>query len=253
MNTKPDKRIPEIVNELNQAQTKADLDDIKSGWGEDLVKIAWSVLTDKEKQRIKDMCNQKVVELKPMKEAQKSKVKESKTVAELTLAELSIEAQEIFSQLMEGELGEDELNVVLDQLQGKVDATCWVRDFLQAEKEAAQARLETIKNKLEHQVKLLENNLTALDNRLLHWHQEGILDDKVTGNERTISFRNYPLVDVKVDPENLPDEFKVTKITVTPNKTALKKALKDNPEAVGINAELVDNFKVAVGFTRKTK
>lgn len=132
---------------------------------------------------------------------------------------------------------------LLTEKKDKIDGYAYVHEKLQLEMVAVKAQLEFIKERYEKKLRSLEVAKLNLEQRLLAYHAQDLLSDKEKGNNYTLQFRNFPVVKVNVKVDDLPEEFKDTKVTVKPKLNDIKKALKETPEEIAFMAELEDNYK----------
>jgi len=232
--------IAQIITELQKAQSLADLQGIKARFEASLIKRAWNEIKRQniaEFNRLNALCTQPPREKKPMES--------------LNLADLNTEAQALFNDILDNLEDEENLIKLLETIQDKVDATAYVYDAFDVEIISLKARREAILDKIDRQILAMENAQKAITNRLIYWHQQGKIGQTLVGNERKITLRNYQIVECD-NPDNLPDEYKSVKTTVSAKKDAIKKALKEGKD-LGLVATLKDNFRPSFGYNRQPK
>ena len=130
------------------------------------------------------------------------------------------------------------LNELAKQEADKVDA---FGQFLRLET----ARAEALKNeadRLAARAHAAENRIRYLKMRYLQIMQDHGLQ-KVRGQMYCLSVRSCSVVNV-TDEKALPPEYVVEKTTLTPNKVAIRKALKEGAEIPG--AELAKSYSLQV-------
>lgn len=180
------------------------------------------------------------------------KPRQSKGIDDMNLADLSIESQQLFDEILDNLESEENLIEVLEKLQDKVDATAYIYDAFDVEIISLKARREAILDKIDRQILAMENAQKAITNQLIFWYQQGKINQTLTGNERKITLRNYPIVDVICNPEVLPDELKTTKTTYTPKKSEIKKLIESGQD-LSEYAQIKDNYRPSFGYSRKPK
>lgn len=131
------------------------------------------------------------------------------------------------------------LDMLAEQEADKIDAYAHVIreqsariEFLKAEKKRIDARLKTANNGLDRMKVYMVDVL----------NQAGI--KKATGNSSTLSLRRSEAVLVSVGPDTLPEELKTVKTTITPNKKAIKDAIKSGKDIDGCS--IVENMSLQV-------
>lgn len=166
-----------------------------------------------------------------------------------TLLDILAKLDEVAEGLLQEE-GEapltEELEGLLSELGEKIDGYGHVHQRLKLEAVAVEAQLMYLKERYERKLERIKNQIKQLEDRLLSYHATGVLGDKQKGKVYSLTFRNYPVVELDVAVENLPDEFKQVKVEVKPKLNDIKKAIKDDPTCrnIGCMAHLEDNYKV---------
>lgn len=142
---------------------------------------------------------------------------------------------------------EEEIICLLEKLDTDIDGFAWINDQYELAITSATAKQKKVNEMLQSQVEELKKGQNLLQQRLLNLHQQKILNKKEEGEERSLIFREYPRINVKVKPEELPSEYRTEKVTYTADKKALKEA---NNKGIDISkiAELDLNIKVRFGF-----
>jgi hypothetical protein len=95
-------------------------------------------------------------------------------------------------------------------------------------------RLQAIKKQNDNLILRLKNNLLNAVN-LFGNFEAGFLK---------FSTRKSKQVEVNIDPNDLPKEFKVVKVTETPDKNAIKKAIEQGQEVTG--CQIVENINLQI-------
>lgn len=151
------------------------------------------------------------------------------------------ELTEVYAELLNLDLEEYDLSTTLDSLQGtvaeKAEGILMVMKTLEAEQDAyikEIARINELKKKADNKVKAMKDylsyNLQQMDIQKL--------DTKLF----KLSFRKSESVVID-DQTKLPEEYIKVKTTESPDKTALKKALKDG-EIEGCHIETKQNLQI---------
>lgn len=231
-----------IVDQLAQCQSLDELKAVKSQHPIEQIKKAWAMLKKLKPDdfnRLNALCSEE-------------KPRQSKGIDDMSLADLSVESQQLFNEILDNLESEENLIEVLEKLQDKVDATAYIYDAFDVEIISLKARREATLEKIDRQILAMENAQKAITNRLIYWYQQGKIGQTLVGNERKITLRNYPIVDVTCNPEILPDELKTVKTTYTPKKTEIKKLIESGQD-LSEYAQIKDNFKPSFGYSRKPK
>jgi len=141
----------------------------------------------------------------------------------------------------EGELTE-ELNEALvinqEQLQEKAVNYAYVIKQLGHEVNAVAEEIKRLQDLKKRNEKAIERMETAISNAMQLY---GI--DKVDSSFIKLSFRKSESVEV-INEAQLTEQFTTTKTTVTPNKTAIKEAIKNGEVVEG--AVLVTNYNLQI-------
>ena len=160
----------------------------------------------------------------------------------MNLYELTTELKNIYEQIENGEELTEEMENALvlteKNLQAKAIDYGYVIKSLDAEMEMFDneiKRLQERKKQLAKTQDLLKNNLTNA------MQEFGITEMK--GRTIKLSFRKSESVDV-YNVDALPDEFKRTKVTVEPDKIAIKEALKNGEVVEGATLSIKDNLQI---------
>ena len=156
------------------------------------------------------------------------------------------QAAQIWQELVNLE-NEDEIIFLLAKLDTDIDAFAWINDQYELAIASATARQKKVNDMLQNQVRELEKGQQLLQQKLLNLYQRGIIGKKMQGQERSLSFRAYPKINVKVKAEQLPAKFRTEKISYTADKKALKEAHRQGIDLSEI-AEVDPNLKVKFGF-----
>ncbi|WP_017294323.1 CHAT domain-containing protein [Geminocystis herdmanii] len=155
-------------------------------------------------------------------------------------------ASQIWQELSQVE-NEEEVMILLDKLGLDIDGFAWINDQYELAISSNMAKQKKVNEILQNQIEELKKGQALLQQKLLSLHQQKILTKKVEGKERSLIFREYPKINVKVKPEELPPEYRTEKVTYTADKKALKEA---NNKGIDISkiAELDQNLKPLFRF-----
>lgn len=152
-----------------------------------------------------------------------------------SIYQLTVEAQELASILSEGEITEEIENVLIinqNELQTKAINYAYViksfEDDTQAINEEIK-RLQGLKKNREGAIQRMKDAMIqAMDVYGL---------EKVESPTLKISLRNNPVSVQLVNEYQIPDQFKKEKVTVSIDKTAIKKAIESGEEVPGATLE----------------
>ena len=139
-----------------------------------------------------------------------------------------------------GEVLFDEENLTELELERnkKLEAVALYIKSLEAEAEAMKAEAKKLADRREAKERKAERLLSYISNSM---HALG--DTKLETAKVALSFRKSEAVEV-YDPVLLPAEFTKTKTTVTPDKTAIKAAIKAGQEVAGATLEIKKNLQI---------
>lgn len=156
------------------------------------------------------------------------------------------EAAQIWQELSQQE-NDEEMMILLDKLGLDIDGFAWINDQYELAITSNIAKQKKVNEILQNQIEELKKGQALLQQKLLSLHQQKILPKKVEGKERSLIFREYPKINLKVKPEELPPKYRNEKVTYTADKKALKEA--DN-QGIDISkiAELDRNLKPLFRF-----
>lgn len=165
----------------------------------------------------------------------------------LTLYSLSKDLEQLQNELLESadeETGELDNKIVeaVDKLQGtfeekavKVAMVYKNFDSFLTSIEAEEKRLKALKEKVEREKERVEKYITRAC--------ETTGTTRIEGVQATISFRKSEKV--VVDNESLiPEEFMKVKTTYEPDKTKIKKAIKNGEEVLGASLQTTNNIQI---------
>lgn len=130
----------------------------------------------------------------------------------------------------------DTLDGINDAIEVKVDNICRVRKYLEGKVEVYKAEAK----RLTELAKQAENNADSMKN-YLDEQLKRMNIKKMDTELFKLSYRKSDSVNV-IDLDAVPDEYK--RITIAPDKTAIKKAIKDGETVNG--AELVVNQNLQI-------
>lgn len=163
----------------------------------------------------------------------------------MTLYEIDHAIAEAFEKAIDPETGEimdaeawEQLEALQMDRETKVEnVALWVKD-LNAEAAAIKAEEEALKKRRQS----TENKADSLK-RYLSWALAG---DKFKTARVAISYRRSETVELAegFDPAQLPLEYQRVKVSVDPDKTRLKEALKEGKEIPGV--ELVEKTNIQI-------
>jgi len=100
---------------------------------------------------------------------------------------------------------------------------------------------------VDEQAKLFSGRLAKLKTkkqRTLAYLKFALAGDKFATAKVQVGYRKSESVEISVDSTDLPEEYIKTKVTVTPDKTALKKALKSGDKINGVSISVKQNISV---------
>lgn len=155
-------------------------------------------------------------------------------------------ASEIWQELHQQE-NEEEIMILLDKLGLDIDGFAWINDQYELAISSHIAKQKKVNEILQNQIEELKKGQGLLQQKLLFLYEQKILGKKVEGKERSLLFREYPKINLKVKPEELPPEYRTEKITYTADKKALKDA---NNQGIDISkiADVDRNLKPLFRF-----
>lgn len=142
---------------------------------------------------------------------------------------------------------EEEILFLLDELNRDIDGFAWLNDQYELAISSRVAKQKKVNEILQNEIEELKKGQQLLQDKLLNLYQQKMLQKKEEGKERNLIFREYPKINVKVKPEDLPSEYRSEKITYNPDKKALKSAY-DRGIDISEYAEVDRNLKPKFGF-----
>lgn len=158
-----------------------------------------------------------------------------------SLYQISREAAEIASQLEEGEFTpemETALAITRDELQQKAVDYAYVIKSFEDDVKAVQDEIKRLHDLKRHKETAMDRMKESISAAMLAF---GI--EKVTSPTLNLSFRKSESVEVD-NLEQLSEEFRTVKTTVTADKTAIKKAIKSGENVEG--ARIVENHNLQI-------
>lgn len=212
--SEPERQNIEILvctDKIKKSTSQFDLDALKEEYSEEVYSRSLNTLSEEERELIFGVS-------KPVQSGVID-------VNSMTLEQLSFTAKTLWMQL---EDGEGDVETIVDQLleceiaeARKVDAIVWVCEQYDADILADEARLAEIVRIHTVQIERKKKKVQALKDSLVFRNGANSLEDKLIGNERTISFRdNPPRVHWLVSPNStqFPDRYRevVTKYKLLP-------------------------------------
>lgn len=146
-------------------------------------------------------------------------------LAKDSLARYSIQAVELWSQLETAETPEEEESILKELWENQTDqeiaadTQAELADQLDAEICAVKARLKHLVELHNEAIERLERWRNNLDKTLLEFHSKGVISTEIVGRSRHIRLKeNPPSCEVLINPCDLPIEYRIEKLVVTPNK-----------------------------------
>lgn len=184
-----------------------------------------------------------------MKRTKKKRTKK-RTVTRMSsvnLYHISLETQNLYDQLLDSideETGEVDIDIASALEVKKEEFTAAAISYAtvirmlnarKAEAEAEIERLTAIKGKLGQIADRMKNTLSMTC--------QGLGFEKINGLTATISFRKSEQTIID-NAEMIPSEFVKEKVTYTPDKTAIKNAIKAGQDVPGVHVETVNNIQI---------
>lgn len=120
----------------------------------------------------------------------------------------------------------------------KLEAVALYIKSLEAEAEAMKAEAKKLLDRREAKERKAERLRSYISNSM-----QALGDTKLETAKVALSFRKSESVDV-YEPALLPAEYTKTKTTVTPDKTAIKAAIKAGQEVAGATLEIKQNLQI---------
>lgn len=120
----------------------------------------------------------------------------------------------------------------------KLEAVALYIKSLEAEAEAMKAEAKKLADRREAKERKAERLRSYISNSM-----QALGDTKLETAKVALSFRKSESVDV-YEPALLPSEYTKTKTTVTPDKTAIKAAIKAGQEVAGATLEVKQNLQI---------
>ena len=139
-----------------------------------------------------------------------------------------------------GEILFDEENLTALEMERnkKLESVALYIKSLEAEAEAMKAESKKLADRREAKERKAERLRSYITNSM-----QALGDTKLETAKVALSFRKSESVDV-YDPVLLPAEYTKTKTTVTPDKTAIKAAIKAGQEVAGATLEVKQNLQI---------
>lgn len=243
-NAQPDPKT--LADELMACDTALELKRVKSEYG-DLVKQAWKLLPESERDRIKQLCSESQPE--PQPQAEPEAQPDTKPAPEpkpksKTLIELTADFQQLDAMLdtIEGDIppelqqAVDELlhqkEQTHDQLMEKIDnyaALIQTRAYWAATRKAEAERLSKLIESDQKSIDFLKGRLKA---HLEATDQKKVRTKRFNIGVRTAGGKQGLKLNLE-NPKDLPERFQ--RVIIEPDSTALREALEaDDPEAKDI-------------------
>ena len=164
----------------------------------------------------------------------------------MNLYELTTDIQDLYTKLVESadDNGEvdgilaQELAVKEEQFNDKALSIGYLSRKIDDEKALIDKEKERLKTLKERRTRAKERILKALSSAC-----EQLGKDKINGTMANISFRESERVEVD-DESKIPDEYIRVTVKKEPDKTAIKKAIKDGKEIDGVHLQRYKNIQV---------
>lgn len=160
----------------------------------------------------------------------------------MNLYELTTELKSIYEQIENGEEFTPEMENALVLTEKNLQAKAIDYGFVIKNLDAEIEMFDNEIKRLTERKKQLAKTQEMLKDRLTGAMQEfGITEMK--GKTIKLSFRKSESVDV-YNVEALPDEFKRTKVSIEPDKVAIREALKEGKTVEGATLLIKDNLQI---------
>jgi len=168
------------------------------------------------------------------------------SVVQRSLSLSSRKAARFWAQLDSGMADPTDLLPALQQAQGQqedaVDIHVTLRQHIDAEIAAAQARLDALVAVHEADLKRLKGWANSLDQGVLDLYEQGLISEEALGQTYRIRVKRNPPSCVVLDESMIPEQYIKVKTTYAPDKAAIKGAIQGGEAVPG--AELVRKLKV---------
>jgi hypothetical protein len=158
-----------------------------------------------------------------------------------SLFKISAEALELASALEEGELTpelETALAINQNELQEKAINYGYVVKSLEGDVSAIDEEIKRLQALKKAKNNAIERMKESVSNAMQLYGME-----KLTSPTLSLSLRKSESVEVDFT-EALPNDFKITKVTVTPDKIAIKQALKQGENITGATLKINYNLQI---------
>lgn len=168
------------------------------------------------------------------------------SVVQRSLSLSSRKAARLWAQLDSGMADPTDLLPALHQAQGHqedaVDIHVTLRQHIDAEIAAAQARLDALVAVHEADLERLRGWANRLDQGVLDLYEQGLISEEALGQTYRIRVKRNPPSCVVLDEAQIPEQYIKVKTTYAPDKAAIKGAIQGGEAVPG--AELVRKLKV---------
>jgi uncharacterized small protein (DUF1192 family) len=158
-----------------------------------------------------------------------------------SLFNITAEALELASALEEGELTpelETALAINQNELQEKAINYGYVVKSLEGDISAIDEEIKRLQALKKAKSNAIDRMKESVSNAMQLYGME-----KLTSPTLSLSLRKSESVDVDLT-EALPNDFKITKVTVTPDKIAIKQALKQGENITGATLKINYNLQI---------
>lgn len=158
----------------------------------------------------------------------------------MNLYEMTEAAKQLYDMFASGDIPEEAVTDTLESLgvEDKIEDYCHVIGQLNADISMIDNEMERLKAKKESAKKGVDRMKAALSS-----YMQATGKDKVKVGTFALSFRKSEAVVIS-DDTALPEEYLNVKTTITPNKTAIKNAIKSGHEVFGAVLQLNMNLQI---------
>lgn len=158
-----------------------------------------------------------------------------------SLFNITAEALELASALEEGELTpelETALAINQNELQEKAINYAYVIKSLEGDISAIDEEIKRLQALKKAKTNAIDRMKESVSNAMQLYGME-----KLTSPTLSLSLRKSESVEVDLT-EALPNDFKITKVTVTPDKIAIKQAIKQGENITGASLKINYNLQI---------
>lgn len=158
----------------------------------------------------------------------------------MNLYEMTEAAKQLYDMFTAGDIPEEAVNDTLEAMgvDGKLEDYCHVIGQLNADMTMYKNEIERLKAKQESAQKGVDRMKAALTG-----YMQATGKDKAKAGTYNLSFRKSEAVVIR-DELALPVEYVKAKTTTVPDKTAIKKAIKNGMEVPGAELQVNQNLQI---------